>query len=156
MRTELNEMQENFVLEYMKDYNATQAAKRAGYSERSAHQQGYKLLKHPEIHRRIQQTRDEMASKNIATIKEIEEFLSLAMHGKLDEQVVMTLGVGPGFTDIAKDRKEIELKDRIRAAELLGRRYGIFTDKHEHSGTVGMVNIIDDIPTGDDDDRNDG
>ena len=45
----LNEKQRRFVAEYLVDRNATAAAKRAGYSERSAHAQGHDLLKHPEI-----------------------------------------------------------------------------------------------------------
>lgn len=45
----LNKKQELFVKEYLVDFNATQAAKRAGYSEKTSYQQGFALLKNPEI-----------------------------------------------------------------------------------------------------------
>jgi len=45
----MNPKQERFVTEYLVDLNATQAAKRAGYSEDTAYSQGQRLLKHPEI-----------------------------------------------------------------------------------------------------------
>lgn len=53
----LNEKQKRFVEEYPKDLNATNAAKRAGYSEKSAHAQGHRLLKHAEVAAQIQKAK---------------------------------------------------------------------------------------------------
>lgn len=124
--------------------NATQAEVRAGYSKRTAYSQGQSLLKNVEIQNAVKNLREQIQNENIATIKDIEEFLSLCMLGDADEEVVLTVGNGEGYSKIVKERKEISLKDRIKAAELLDKRYGIWTDKKEISGQVA-VQIIDDI-----------
>lgn len=140
----MNERQKVFVEEYMKDMNATQAAIRAGYSEKTARSQGQRLLTKVDIQNAIRELREKIQSDNIATIKDIEEFLSLSMIGKLDEEVIMTVGTGEGFSEVIKERREISLKDRIKAAELLGKRYGIWTEKQELLGSLN-VTIVDDI-----------
>lgn len=58
----LTEKQRNFVEEYIKDYNATQAAKRAGYSERTAHNSGYRNVNNDEIKLAIKKRQEEMRS----------------------------------------------------------------------------------------------
>ncbi len=70
------------------------------------------------------------------------------MRGEHTEQT--TIGLGDGLQTITDI--EVSAKDRIKAAELLGKRYGVWTDKVDVSGTVTSVNIIDDIPIGSDDD----
>lgn len=59
----LNEKQEIFVREYLVDLNATQAAMRAGYSERTAHSQGQRLLKHVEVAAAIAAAQDKRAER---------------------------------------------------------------------------------------------
>lgn len=58
----LNDRQTRFVQEYCKDFNATQAAIRAGYSEKTAGSQGHDLLKVPEIQARIEERKEELAT----------------------------------------------------------------------------------------------
>lgn len=132
----MNVRQKMFVEEYLKDMNATQAAIRAGYSEKTAYSQGQRLLKNVEIKNAIKELREQIQTENIATIIDIEEFLSKSMLGEVDEEVVMTVGDGDGYGKIVKTRKEISAKDRIKAAELLGKRYGIWTDKTELTGEI--------------------
>lgn len=143
----MNLKQELFCEEYLKDLNATQAAIKAGYSEKTAYSQGQRLLKNVEVQNRIKEIRDKIQSENIATIKDIEEFLSMSMNGKLDEEVVVTVGAGDGFSEIQKTRKQISAKDRIKAAELLGKRYGMWTDKQDVNITIPT--FIDDLPESD-------
>lgn len=57
----LNDRQQRFVQEYCKDFNATQAAIRAGYSEKTAGSQGHDLLKVPEINEAIEERKIEVA-----------------------------------------------------------------------------------------------
>lgn len=146
----MNAKQKLFVTEYMKDLNATQAAIRAGYSKRTAGSQGQRLLKKVEIQEAVKELREKIQDKNIATVKDIEEFLSLAMNGEIDEEALLTIGTGEGLSEVVSKRKEISAKDRLKAAELLGKRYALFTDKQEVSG-VGTVKIVDDIPDDEDD-----
>lgn len=142
----MNDRQKLFVEEYMKDMNATQAAIRAGYSEKTARSQGQRLLTNVDIQKAVKELREKIQDDNIATIKDIEEFLSLSMNGEIDEEILLTLGDGDGYSKVARERKQISAKDRIKAAELLGKRYGMWTDKQEVTGNVGLVQIIDDIP----------
>jgi len=58
----LNAGQNRFVIEYCVDYNATQAAKRAGYSEKTSYAQGHELLKHPEVQAAIKEREDDIAA----------------------------------------------------------------------------------------------
>ena len=46
------------------------------------------------------------------------------------------------------DAEEVVVKDRIKAAQLLGKSYGMFTDKVKIDGN-SVVQIIDDVPKGD-------
>lgn len=140
----MNERQKRFVAEYIKDYNATQAAIRVGYSERTAYSQGNRLLKNVEIKKAIKELQNEIRKENIAEAIEVEEFLSLAMKGEIDEEVVVVEGIGEGESRARIIKKQISAKDRIKAAELLGKRYALFTDKLNVDASVG-VQIIDDI-----------
>ena len=139
----MNARQELFCEEYLKDMNATQAAIRAGYSEKTAYSQGQRLLKNVEIKNKLQGIREKIQDENIATIKDIEEFLSLSMNGEMEEEVVSVVGKGEGYSKVVKSKKQISLKDRIKAAELLGKRYGIWTDKVDVTSDL-EITFIDD------------
>lgn len=93
-----------FITEYTKDFNATQAAIRAGYSKKSAYSIGQELLKNPEIKNAMSECRNGM----IADRNERLKF----------------------WTDIMRDESQ-ELKHRLRASELLGKAQADFTEKVE-------------------------
>nr|DAD68394.1 MAG TPA: terminase small subunit [Siphoviridae sp. ctTic26] len=140
----MNEKQKNFAQEYIKDKNATQAAIRAGYSEKTAYSIGQRLLKNVEIKNYINDLLDEVRKENILSAIEIEEFLSLAIKGSIDEEVIVVEGEGDGVSSARKIKKQIGLRDRIKAAELLGKRYMLFTDKVNVTGTVPVMIIGED------------
>lgn len=135
----MNARQEKFVLEWLKDMNATQAAIRAGYSEKTAYAIGSRLLKQIEIQNAISKAREDLQTENIATVKDIEEFLSKSMRGEVDEEVLITLRTETGADIMRRARKQISLKDRIKAAELLGKRYGLFSDKLTLEAPVPVI-----------------
>lgn len=66
----LNPKQQAFVREYIVGGNATQAAKRAGYSEKTAHVQGSALLRHPIVKVAIQEARKQAVSEGVASYEE--------------------------------------------------------------------------------------
>ncbi len=132
----MNNRQKIFVTEYLIDFNATQAAIRAGYSEKTARSQGQRLLTNVDIKNAIKEEREKIQDENIATAKDVEEFLSQAMNGQIDEEVLMVVGAGDGVGDVARERKELSAKDRIKAAELLGKRHALFTDRQEIDATI--------------------
>lgn len=127
----MNARQKRFVSEYIVDQNATQAAIRAGYSEKTAYSQGQRLLKHVEIKSALEKLQKEIRQKNIADAVEVEEFLSLSMKGEIKEEVVVTENIGDYESKARIIKKQISAKDRIKAAELLGKRHDLFTDKKE-------------------------
>tara|TARA_R100000005_G_C4919431_1_gene153388 strand:- start:110 stop:565 length:456 start_codon:yes stop_codon:yes gene_type:complete len=72
MTGQLKERQEKFCQAYLISRNATSAAKEAGYSERSAYNQGYELLKRPEIQQRLEELEEEY-STDVDVVSELEK-----------------------------------------------------------------------------------
>lgn len=143
----LTDKQKRFVDEYIIDLNATSAAIRSGYSKKTAYSIGQRLLKKVEIQELIQNRMSEKEKNTIASQDEILSFLTSVMRGEVRDQIPLLSGDGyQSLTDL----DETNPKDRIKAAELLGKRYALWTDKKEIEGTVGVV-IIDD--TGNDEDE---
>lgn len=138
---ELTPMQQRFVQEYLLDLNAKQAAIRAGYSKRTAQEQSSRLLSNVKVQRAIAAFMDEIRTQNTADIQEIMEYLTAVMRGKTTEEVLCLCG--EGCQKIIE--KTPSAKDRIRAAELLGKRYGLFTSKVDFDGTAPVVIIHGDL-----------
>ena len=132
---------------YIELGNATEAYIKAGYkaSERKvAEVEGCKLLKNPKIDNYIKKRMEQIESNRIAKAEEVLAFLSASLRGEVLEEVVSTKSDGSGGIEHVILRKQLSAKDRIKAAELLGKRYALFTEKVDLEGNVG-VTIIDDI-----------
>lgn len=110
-----------FAEEWLKTTNATQSAIKAGYSARTAYSAGNRLLKKVDVKQYIDERLAEMQENSIADTNEVMQFLSSTMRGDIPDQ----FGLDPA------------LNDRLKAAELLGKRYKLFTDKQEISGADG-------------------
>ena len=110
-----------FAEEWLKTTIATQSAIKAGYSERTAYSAGNRLLKKVDVKQYIDERLSEMKESSIANTNEVMQFLSSTMRGDIPDQ----FGLDPA------------LNDRLKAAELLGKRYKLFTDKQEISGADG-------------------
>ena len=118
-----------FCEEYLKDkeLNASAAYKRVYKtckSDITARSNASRLLKRPDVREYIQQKQAEIHDENTADIKEVEEYLTSVMRGKSKSEVLKLNG--DGYQTVIE--KHPEEKDRIRAAELLGKRYGMFKD----------------------------
>ena len=72
------------------------------------------------------------------------ERLTAAARGELEEEVVVVEGSGEGCSDARIIEKKIGAKEQIKALELLGKRYKLFTERFEIEGNIG-VQIVDDI-----------
>lgn len=135
--------QQRFADEYIISANATQAAIKAGYSKKYAAQNTDKLLKNTNIKSYIDERLAELQSQKVADQQEVLEYLTSVMRGEETEQTIIGVGeLGQELTDI-----EVSAKDRIKAAELLGKRYRLWTDKQEVEvqGAVVFANE-DEIP----------
>lgn len=137
--------QQRFADEYIVTGNATRSAISAGYSEKYANTNASKLLQNTTIKTYIDSQLDHLHSKKVADQQEILEFLTSIVRGEKSEQTL--IGIGEGRQDITDI--EIAANQRIRAAELLGKRYTMWTDKQEITGNIG-VTIVDDIDDIDD------
>ena len=119
--------QKKFADEYIISGNATIAAIKAGYSEKTAGQTGAENLKKPYIKSYIEERLAELDSEKIADQEEILQYLTSVMRGEHREQTL--IGMGQGFQETTYI--DVGSKDRIKAAELLGKRYSMWTDKQE-------------------------
>lgn len=135
----MNARQKRFVTEYMIDMNATQAAIRAGYSEKTAYSSGQRLLKNVEVESAIYELKKRQRADNICEADEVEEFLSLMMNGEIQEEVVTTEGTGDGHSESRIIFKQASARDRLKAAELLAKRFGLLTDKQDITLNVPVV-----------------
>lgn len=131
-----------FCDEYLIDLNATRAYKVAYKSvkkDETARANASRLLTKANIKAYIDQKVDEMSSKRIADATEVMEYLTSVLRGKEQEQTL--IGLGQGLQDITDIN--VSAKDKIKAAELLGKRYALFTDKVDVEGEIGLNLVID-------------
>lgn len=88
-----------FCVEYLIDLNATQAAIRAGYSKRTAEALASRLLRNVNIRSRIKELQDKVFEDGMMSAAEALWRLSKAGRGELKEEVVVTEGIGDGFSE---------------------------------------------------------
>ena len=139
----LNERQKRFCDEYLIDLDATKAAVRAGYSKKTAYAIGSENLRKPQLREYIDKRLEEKNNELIADQEEVLRLLTDIARGKATGTALV--GIGQGAQNV--EQVTPTLSERTRAAELLGKRYALFTDKQE----VTQRNI--DIVLGDYDDE---
>ena len=109
----LTEKERIFADEYIKTTNATQSAIKAGYAENSASVTGSKMLRKPKVRKYIDDVMEKRSKTTIATADEVLEYLTKVMNG--EEKDAFGL--------------DASIADRTKAAELLGKRHMLFTEK---------------------------
>lgn len=135
--------QKRFCDEYLIDLNATQAAIRAGYTKKYANTNASKLLQITTIKEFIEKRMAEKESELIADQDEVLKYLTSVMRGQSQSEIVVVEGVGDGCSEARTMEKAPDEKERLKAAELLGKRYGLYTEKIE--ADVQQVVIVDDL-----------
>lgn len=81
----------------------------------------------------------------MADVREVLEYLTSVVRGNSESEVVVVEGQGDGVSRAACIDKKPDEKERLKAAELLGKHWGMFTDNVKLTGDMG-VQIIDNIP----------
>ena len=142
--TKLTEKQKRFADYYIETANVTEAAIKAGYSKKTARVIGQENLLKPAVKNYIDEKLEEMSSQRIASANEVMELLTSAARGELEEEVVVVEGEGDGCSTARTIKKQIGARDRIKAAELLGKRYRLWTDKVEVKGMVPVMIVGED------------
>ena len=142
--TKLTEKQKRFADYFIETGNASQSAVKAGYSKKYSNTNANKLLQNTTIKNYIDEKLEEISSKRIASANEVMELLTSAARGELEEEVVVVESVGDYCSEAKVIKKQIGAKDRIKAAELLGKRYRLWTDKVEVKGIVPVMIVGED------------
>lgn len=160
-----------FVREYLKDLNATEAAKRAGYSEHTAHVQGSRLLKNARIAQLLVETGKKLDDSSIMNAKEVlAELTKLSRYNMADFMRTGEDGQprGVDISELTRDqaaaiqevtvdttggsgdgvrrqvlRTKFKLADKGLNLERLGRYHKLFTDKVEVSGGIILAERIE-------------
>lgn len=138
MAKKLTIKQQKFIEAYIVSGNATQAAIEAGYSKKTAGSVGAENLKKPEIFSALAKRTEELKTERIVSQQEVMEFISATQRGEVKETVVTPSGI--------KVLVPPKITDRLKAAELMGKRYAMWTENRNVNATVGPVKIIDDVP----------
>ena len=120
----LNERQKAFADYYIQTGNATEAAIKAGYSEKTAYSIGNENLKKPEISAYIGERMAEQGEKRVADANEVIEFYTAVMRGEVKDQFGL----------------DASLSDRLKAGDALMKRYAI-TD----NGSKGIIEKLDKV-----------
>ncbi|EJU22505.1 terminase small subunit [Peptoanaerobacter stomatis] len=131
MSIKLTLKQKRFADEYIISGNATDAAKKAGYSEKTAFTIATENLKKPYIKQYIDQRIKELDDKKIAKQEEVLQYLTSVLRGESESAIVVVEGCGDGYSEARTVKKTPDEKERLKAAELLGKRYRIFSEKSE-------------------------
>ena len=124
----MTEKQKRFCDEYLIDLNGTRAYKAAYPAVKSDKAAG-------------------AASARLLGNVSIRAYLTSVLRGESEASVVVVESVGDGCSEARTITKPPDERERLKAAELLGKRFGLFTDKVNVSGS-GVVQIVDDIPDG--------
>ena len=120
--------QMRFCDEYLIDLNATQAAIRAGYSEKTARSIGQENLTKPDIQKHIEKRMAEKEEELIADQDEVLKYLTSVLRGESRAEIVVVEGMGKGYSEARLIDKAPDESERLKAAELLGKRYGLYKD----------------------------
>lgn len=157
----LNNKQKRFCQEYIIDLNATQAAIRAGYKEKTAYSQGQRLLKHVEIQKNIQKAQEkrsirteitqDMVLKELAKIgfTDMRNYSTWGSNGVILKQSdeltpEQTAAISEVSETISKNGGSIKFKlhDKVSALEKIGRHLGMFNDKLQLDGDIKFEMIL--------------
>lgn len=137
----LTEKQKRFIDYFIETGNATQAAERAGYKGKNLNRIGSENLSKLDVY--IKEKLKEKDAERIASQDEVLRYLTSVLRGEELEEVVVVEGMGEGVSEARLLDKAVNQKDRIRAAELLGKRYGIFNDKISLDADTSLNITID-------------
>lgn len=158
----MNARQAQFAAEYVKDRNATQAAIRAGYSPKTAGQQGEQLLKNLEIAAYVAQRQQQALDDAGVTAKRVIDEISLHSFSNVQdlfdeagnlrpihtltraqaacisslEIIKKNAEAGDGKTDLVH---KVRVTDKIKSLEMLAKHFALLTENIHHTGSVDLV-----------------
>ena len=145
-KDDLTDKQKKFIEEYLVDMNGTRAYRVAYPSVKkneTAAALASRLLTNDKVKKAIEPILASMSSDRMATATEVMEYLTSVMRGDSTAEIVVVEGLGDGVSEARRFKKAPDEKERLRAAELLGKRFGLFKDKVEVSGLEAEQSKLD-------------
>lgn len=131
----MTKRQEMFCQEYVISGNGTQAAIKAGYSEKTANEQAARLLAKVSIQDKIRALSDEIRTEKIIDARKMQEVLTSIILQESQEEVIVVEGCGDGVSEAVTKTKTASQSDRIKAIQLLARMQGAL----DNSATLNVV-----------------
>lgn len=138
----MTDKQRRFADEYIIDCNATRAYK-AAYpnvkKDDTARKLGSRMMTNDDVKSYIDEQLEKLHNKKTADAQEVMEYLTSVMRGEHKEEILCLVGDG------CQKIKQIDVsaKERLKAAELLGKRYGIFSDKVDLNADMDLNITVD-------------
>lgn len=142
----MTEKQKRFADEYLIDLNGTRAYKVAYPSvkkDQVAATNAGRLLRNAEVKTYIDEQLEKIHNEKTADAQEVLEYLTAVMRNERTEEVVVVEGTGDGCSEARTMEKDTSIKDRVKAAELLGKRYSLFTDKVDLNADMDLKITVD-------------
>ena len=136
---ELSPKRARFVEEYLVDLNATQAAIRAGYSEKTAYSQAERLLRNVEVKAAIEKASEERSKKVGLSQEYVVKNLLEIVERSMQRAPVLTMKGEQVQDDQGRDVWQFDAKNANKALELLGKHLGMYRDKTEHDVEMKVI-----------------
>lgn len=143
-KNKLTAMQKRFVDEYIISGNATQAAVAAGYSPNTAGKLAHRNLGKPQVKEYLKKRLRDAQSKKTATAQEIMEYLTSVVRGESRSEEIVVEGMGEGRSEARAFNKAPSEKDRIQAAALLAKRFGLNMTELEFQARLERLQLEND------------
>lgn len=141
----LTAKQQRFCDEYLIDLNATQAAIRAGYSKKTARVIGQQNLSKLAVKNYIDERMAEKEAALVADQDEVLKYLTSVLRGESQSTEIVVEGIGDGCSEARTITKGPSEKDRLKAAELLGKRYALFRENVKLDAVPVVITGGDDL-----------
>lgn len=145
----MTEKQRIFCDEYLKDLNATRAYKVAYpkvKKDEVARANSSRLLTNANIKNYIDNQLEALHNERTADVREVMEYLTSVLRGESSGEEIVTEFIGDGMSEARAISKHPSEKDRLKAAELLGKRFGMFKEKVEVNGSLeAETSKLDDL-----------
>ena len=127
---------EEFALIYIKNkFHMKDTAAEFGCCYRTA----LRYSQNPKVIKIVNQEVEKLKNEKVADAQEVLEYLTAVMRGEKKEQMALTVGIGEGMSEVTMVDKDVGQKERIRAAELLGKAYGIYTQNLDVKSDVQVI-----------------
>lgn len=142
----MTEKQKIFADEYLIDLNATRAYKVAYPNVKNdavAAAAAARLLRNVKVKNYIADRMEEIHNEKTADAQEVIEYLTSVLRGESTAQEIVVEGTGDGCSEARTMEKSPSEKERLKAAELLGKGYALFTDKIETDVDMDLNITID-------------